>query len=387
MTSETSVDPGLARRLVDTAAKIEALYSAGVPAVVAVDGPLFERDEVFGWIAAAHAPEHENVAADKIRALRQAWGMPGAQDRARPVDPGRPAEVYTPGAMLLDAHPWLPRATEPFDAWVTRVRSGVGRFGMQAPGIECASWDALHRLQTLLAPVLRTTGPRTHRYNAFVGDYERTPFGFHIDAHQEAVFQYVLHGRRRALFWEGRALGPADAAWLEDTNGLTEPPRPPDFVFDLGPGDLVFWPGTAVHGMEPDGPSMALSMVVDRTSPRTRDEVVSSLSCSTAGGAAALPEVGEPPLVTPTSTFVRRGVFPIAYERIDDVLIVGVCGRTFDWPDVQSAGAAMRLFDALNADAVAMKTLIAECCSDVLPGDLACEVVGMLVGLGFLAEA
>ncbi|MBL4688441.1 MAG: hypothetical protein JKY37_27885 [Nannocystaceae bacterium] len=375
-----------AQRIATTAAKICELFSAGVPAVVAVDGPLFEAHEVFEWIIAAHPAARENTALQKIRALKASWGGPAHEPEPEIADPGRQAEIYANAGMLLDAHPHLPRDCETFEVWVARVGAVLGRFGMQAPGIECASWEALHRLQSLLAPVLRETGPRTHRYNAFLGDYARTPFGFHIDPHQEAVFQYVITGHRRALFWEGLSLRDADADWVEDTTGSTDPARAADIVLELAPGDLVYWPGTYVHGMEPKGPSLALSMVVDRASPRTRADVVSSLETATQGGAVALPPVGEPYDVRPHSTLVRHAAFPVCYERHDDVLLVGVCGRTFDWPDTGSAAAAMRLLDAVNASTIVdVEAILSQCVDDTLPAGLICEALGMLVALGFFA--
>ncbi|MEM6991527.1 MAG: hypothetical protein AAF721_13545 [Myxococcota bacterium] len=380
----------LAERIAIAASHVDTMYAAGVPAVARVEGPLFECGEVMAWIARAHAVEHEQTALKKMGALRASWGVPShADDEGPPVDPGRSAEVYTRGGMLLDAHPHLPRAGEGFASWAARVREAIGApFGMQAPGIECASWSAAHRLQALLAPVLRATGPRTYRYNAFLGDYRRTPFGFHIDPHQEAVVQYVIEGSRRASFWDGLSLTPSDAAWVEDTRGDTEPARAPDVAFDLQPGDLVFWPGTAVHGMEASGPSIALSMVVDRASPRSRAQVISTLETMTCAGAMALPAVTAPASVGPSDTLRRQAVFPLRYERIDDTLIIGVCGRTFDWPDFASVPAAMRLVDALNeAPRVEVAAVVARCEEPALPADLIYEVIGMLCGLGFFSVA
>lgn len=347
--------------------------------------PMFDLAEVFGWIAAAHDPDRERTALQKLAALHRSHGGPVSLPEPT-VDPGRQIEVFREGAMLLDPSPHLPRVGETFQAWIARTRAALGRFGIQAPGIECASWDAHHRLQALLQPVLTETGPRTYRYNAFAGDYRRTPFGFHLDPHQEAVFQFVVAGRRRALFWDGLALDHGDASWLEDPTGASIPAREPDYAFELAPGDLVFWPGTFAHGMEPEGPSLGLSLVIDRASPRTREAVVSTLETATAGGRAALPAAQSPGDIAPTATLSQRTAFPLAYERFDDTLIVGVCGRTFDWPDPTSVGAAMRLLDAINAAPQhRVESLVAQCSCDALPAPLLLEVLSVLTSLGFFA--
>jgi hypothetical protein len=387
MSLEPRRDAAFADLLAETAERMAALHTAGRPGVLRAKASLFGVDEVFGWIAAAHPPVRESMARQKIRALHRARGLLPPEDDDLEANPGRPAEMYRAGGMLLDATPYLPRSTETFGGWLDRARAALGGpFGMQAPGIECASWDALHRLQALLAPVLRTTGPRSYRYNAFLGDYPSTPFGFHIDPHQEGVFQAVVHGRRKALFWDGRSLREADAEWLEDSNELSEPPRPPDAAFDLEPGDIVFWPGTHVHGMLPDGPSLAVSMVIDRASPRTRAEVISTLEIATLGGRTALPKIDDAFAVGPGDTLVRAASFPMAYERYDDTLIVGVCGRTFDWPDPASTRSAMRLVDALNERArVVVDELLRVCVDDTLDPGTICEVLALLVGLGFFA--
>lgn len=366
------------------------VFDEGVPAVLRAVGPLFETASVFEWIKQAHPPARANVAHDKIVALKRSWGMspddPHDPDTPRP---GRPAEIYRGGGMVLDASPFVPmhrHAT--FEDWVADARTRLGgEFCMQAPELECASWDALGRLQVLLAPVLGRTGPRTYRYNAFAGDYRRTPFGFHLDPHQEGVFQYVLEGRRRGLFWEGLTLSDQDAAWVEDTNGLVSPEREPEVVIELEPGDLVFWPGTHLHGFEADGPSMALSMVVDRVSPRRREDVVAGLESSTMGGKTALPPVASRAPLTVDDVVARSGPFSLAYERCDDALIVGVCGRTFEWPDPASIPVAMRLFDMLARRGTAqlpIRELADECADQSFSAEDICEVMTLLANLGYM---
>ena len=371
--------------LASIADQLAELAAIGEPASIHLDLPVFTEVEVFNWITAAHPREHEDVARQKLAALRTSWGLQPPPD-PRPADPGRPAELFGPGGQILDPTPYLPGPSEAFPAWVTRVRDALGRFGMMAPGLECASWDALHRLQALLHPVLATTGPRTYRFNAFLGDYARTPFGYHVDPHQELVFQYVITGTRTARFWDGLSLTPDDAAWLESPTAT--PGRPPDVELTLGPGDLVFWPGSAVHGMESDGPSMALSLVVDRASPRTRQAVIDGLECATAGGRPALPAVDEHATIELSDVLERRSAYPLRYERFDDALIVGVCGRTFDWPDPRSTTDAMRLLDRLEAPpACSVATLIEQAATDALPAALVAETLAMLVALGYLARA
>jgi len=241
----------------------------------------------------------------------------------------------------------------------------------------------MERLRTLLDPILALTGPRSYRLNAFGGDYRRTPFVFHVDPHQEAVFQYVLTGRRRGLFWEGLTLSDNDAAWVEDSNGRVPPRREPEVVIDLEPGDLVFWPGTHVHGFETKEPSLALSIVIDRASPRRREHVVAGLEVATMAGKPALPAIEARDPFGEDDLIERRPAFSVAYERYDDTLIVGVCGRVFDWPDRSLIPAAIRLFDFLDTcGPISLRNLIDACADASLPAEEIRGTVTMLANLG-----
>ena len=364
------------------------VYEDGAPAVLRQVGPLVTEAQLFAWISQAHPRAEGQRSRTKIRALKQDWGVtagPLHGEASEDSGPGRPAELYRNGALLLDPAPFLPQPGTDFSTWVGETRAALGgAFGMQAPGIECASFEALALLQTLVAPILARTGPRSYRFNAFLGDYRRTPFGFHLDPHQEAVFQFVVHGRRSVRFWEGLTLHDDDGPWIEDSNDRVPPPRDPDFCADLEPGDLVFWPGTQVHGAEPEGPSLALSIVIERASPRSRAEVVRGLEVATMGGHAARPAVNAQASLDLSGPLRRRAVFPIAYERHDDTLVVGVCGRTFEWPDRGSIAAAMALFDRLNTgEPATAEALIASCASEDLGPEEIVEVLGLLTAWGF----
>ncbi|PRQ03099.1 hypothetical protein [Enhygromyxa salina] len=383
MTRQDDLAPQLAR----VADQLRALYEDGSPAVLRGAGPLFETEEVFEWIKRVHPRERATSSQQKIHALKRSWGLDIEElPSCGAPDPGRPAEMYRSGAMLLEPAPFLPTTEHSFTQWVEDAHAALGgEFGMQAPGLESASFDALERLQTLLGPVLELTGPRSYRYNAFVGDYSLTPFGFHIDPHQEAVFQYVVQGQRTAMFWEGLTLTDADSRWVEDANGLATPRKPPDVQVDVGPGDIVFWPGTHVHGFTQVGPSMSLSMVIDRASPRGHAEVVNALEVLSLAGKAALPLPDEHAFVGRDASLQRRVGARIVYERWEDQLIIGVCGRTFQWPDRASIPAAVGLFELLNQSArVSVTEVVDRCADQSLHESDVLEVLTMLVSLGCL---
>ena len=132
---------------------------------------------------------------------------------------------------------------------------------------------------------------------------------------------------------------------------------------------------------------MAVSMVIDRASPRTREAVVSTLETATAGGRCALPPTDDGALVTRGQTLVRASAYPLACERFDDALVVGVCGRTFDWPDPDSITAAVRLIAELNArSVVVVDDLLEALREDALHAETICEALAIFVALGHFAR-
>lgn len=367
---------------------MRTMFDEGEPGVIRQAGSVFDPTEVFEWVKRVHTPTRANFKREKLVELKAGWGLtPSTGMDPHAPQPGRPAEMYREGGSLLDPAPFLPKGDETFEAWIERGRAALGDdFGLQAPCIECASWDAMERLRALLTPILDVTGPRSYRFNVFAGDYRLTPFGFHVDPHQEGVFQVALTGRRRGLFWEGLALSEAhDDGWLEDSNRLTTPQREPDVVFDLQPGDIVFWPGTQVHGFEVDGPSLALSIVVDRASPRRREEVESSLQVASMQGVAAVPPVVDAEPVQPGQTLHRRLGLRLAFERHDDTLILGVCGRILDWPDRISIPAALALLEHLSTgESFAVEAVTSRYATPELEADDILATLTTLVSLGYL---
>lgn len=376
------------QELAELAVRMRDVFEEGAPDVLRAAGSVFDAAEVFEWVKQVHTPTRANFAREKLVELKAGWGLapPAAIDPTAP-QPGRPAEMYRMGGSLLDPGPYLPQPDERFEAWVERSKAALGGdFGLQAPCIECASWDAMERLRALLAPTLAETGPRSFRFNVFAGDYRLTPFGYHVDPHQEAVFQVVLAGKRRGKFWEGLALAEhEDDAWIEDSNGRTPPARTPDLVVDLEPGDIVFWPGTQVHGFETEGPSLALSIVIDRASPRERGEVVRGLQVASMQGVAAVPPPVDAAPVEANTRLRRRAGMGLAYERHDDTLILGIAGRTLDWPDRLSIPSAIAMLEHVAALEEMVAGEVAEACATT---DLEAEdVLGSLttlVTLGYL---
>ncbi len=373
------------------ATRLLELFEDGVPAVLRqVDMP-FSTQEVFEWVRSVHPPSSCSPAASKIDAVKRSWGLSPDLTPALPSPaPERPIELYRDGGVLLDPSPFVPTDAHPtFEAWIEAMRPELGDdFGVMAPHLECASWSALDRLQAMLGPTLGRTGPRSYRYNAFFGDYRRTPFGFHLDPHQECVFQFVLEGKRRGSFWEGLTLTREDARWIEDPNLHAPPPRRAELSVDVCPGDVVFWPGTHVHGFEADGPSMGLSLVIDRTAPRPRADVVAGLEVATLGGRSGLPTVDDSIDVPPGETLTRRPHAQLAFECHDDDLIVGVCGRTFDWPDRGSHTSATRLLVALQTcESTTADTLSRTFGDKHLAREDITGVLSMLTGLGYFTRA
>jgi hypothetical protein len=102
-------------------------------------------------------------------------------------------------------------------------------------------------------------------------------------------------------------------------------------------------------------------------------------------GKAALPLPDEHAFVARDATLLRRVGASIAYERWEDQLIIGVCGRTFEWPDRASIPAAVGLFERLDAsERVSVAELLTSCTDPTLVEVDVLEVLTMLVSLGCL---
>jgi len=124
---------------------------------------------------------------------------------------------------------------------------GGARFLLRLTELHAYSGAIYTRLCKLLAPLDLTDGKRCVRTTVFVGDYDYTPFGVHVDPYPQ--IQCVISGTRSALFWEsdywsGRTEEERLAPWnhLEGAHRVT-----------MAAGDAVYWAGDYEHAFSARG--------------------------------------------------------------------------------------------------------------------------------------
>jgi hypothetical protein len=141
---------------------------------------------------------------------------------------------------------YLPGALD--GTWVgysERVKAAIGggRYCLRMTEVHAHSPAIYKRLAehlSALEPAF-AAGDRCVRTTIFMGDYDFTPFGVHVDPYPQ--IQSVVSGSRSALFWEssyweGRAAAERLAPWdhLAAARKVT-----------MGAGDAVYWAGDYEH--------------------------------------------------------------------------------------------------------------------------------------------
>ena len=223
--------------------------------------------ELLLWLVDAHRLRSDQIDRNFLRK----WATLLSRPEPRSEADHRPGVAqYSNDTVLQSSTRFFVTAQDTtLDHYFRRIRNNVSQdeFGLQVPGLEGASWTAFSRYRRLVAPILARLGPRASRFNCFLGDYARTPFGVHFDPHHLHSFQYVVHGTKTLRAWRPsdlvRRLGEAAAVAIlrNPTKAHEMLPRAPDLVGR--PGALIYWPGRYVHCLEAVGPSAGLGVIFD----------------------------------------------------------------------------------------------------------------------------
>ena len=147
-------------------------------------------------------------------------------------------------------------------AYAERVTQQIQgqRFGLVAEDVQGDDARLWLRLREFVKNLYTITGWPGEKAKAsvFLGNYRNTPFGVHRD--RSAVFNFVLHGRKRILAWP--------RAFFEDKEDMTnrlgyERYRSEAIALEGEPGDIIYLPTGYWHiGEDVSGLSMAVTLTL-----------------------------------------------------------------------------------------------------------------------------
>jgi len=197
-----------------------------------------------------------------------------------------------------------------------------------------AIWKRLCALLLPLQPALEKAG-RTVRTTVFVGHYQYTPFGVHVDPYPQ--IQCVTEGAREALFWDADYWKPyedGNAARLAPWDHLAAAHRLP-----MTKGDAVFWAAFEEHAFSSSGGfAMALTISFPEIEPSAGDlEVVRRRS--------AHHFLNVPLPVESSSPRIVRGLAQFPLQVVETALVGGGHAFALDLP----VEAQRRFVDRVNA--------------------------------------
>jgi hypothetical protein len=138
-------------------------------------------------------------------------------------------------------------------------------FGGQPFGIVYNDYDRVNlrlwrRLRPAAVQIVERCGLPAGRISCvlFVGNYDTTPFGIHIDPSRN-VISFGVVGRKRLLAWPaGYFSGREDAPKMTVANGVAILAEPDAFmdeveILEYGPNDMIYWPSSYWHCVSQNG--------------------------------------------------------------------------------------------------------------------------------------
>lgn len=151
-----------------------------------------------------------------------------------------------------------------FDGFFARVQQGLNArpMGINIHQLQLANPDLWFRFRRFIRGLIDGTNElptQQWEIDPFFGTYHTTPFGIHRD--NASVFAFGVLGQRTYYFWPGDAFQPGDdALGIPDMTHIT-PYLQQAKRFDLGPGDMVYWPSSHWHVVASDGqPSVVVQI-------------------------------------------------------------------------------------------------------------------------------
>ncbi len=169
------------------------------------------------------------------------------------------------GYTMISLDHFGPKANDgSLDGFFARVQQGLNArpMGINIHRLQLANPDLWFRMRQFIRSLIHGTGKLpTQQWDidTFFGTYDATPFGIHRD--NASVFAFGILGQRTYYFWPGDAFKPGDNALGTPDMKHIAPYLQQAQRFDIGPGDVVYWPSSHWHVVASDGQPSAVVQI------------------------------------------------------------------------------------------------------------------------------
>lgn len=212
------------------------------------------------------------------------------------------------GAPTSPEH--IPAPTDgSFAGFAARIKASLGgaRYCLRMTEPHVGSRAVYERLVRLVAPLeaILAEQSRVVRTTVFVGDYEYTPFGVHVDPYPQ--IQCAISGARKALFWD-------DPYWAKRTEEERLAPwnhLDAAHVVDMPAGDAVYWAPAYEHAFSSCG-EHAVALTVSFPEVPPPDSNVEALRRKSAHHFLNLPPARSARAFRSDQVFAGNPIHPIA---------------------------------------------------------------------------
>ena len=227
------------------------------------------------------------------------------------------------GAPTKPEH--LPAASDGgFDGYSARVKATLNgaRYCLRMTEPHVGSHEVYERLIRLVAPLegILAAESRAVRTTVFVGDYEYTPFGVHVDPYPQ--IQCAISGERTALFWD-------DPYWADKSPEDRLAPwnhLAAAHELKMPAGDAVYWAPAYEHAFSSRG-EHAIALTISFPEVPPPDSAVEVLRRKSAHHFLNVPPVRSAREHAKGQLFCGNPLFPITIAG-DGKLVAA--GRIFE---------------------------------------------------------
>jgi hypothetical protein len=166
-------------------------------------------------------------------------------------------------------------------------------------------WERLCRL---LQPFAKTLGEQSRcvKTTVFVGHYEYTPFGVHVDPYPQ--IQCVTTGDRSALFWKSDYWAPP--LTTEDRLAPYDHLATADRIA-MSSGDAVYWDANVEHAFSSSG-GFAIALTISFPELPQPDSEIEKLRRASAHHFLHVPPAAPAPSLSASTRFRGNPLFPLA---------------------------------------------------------------------------